>query len=64
MSEISENLKAELLRFKTSRSTSMGGNELRDLKNYVQQTYRQSFDANCGSCVCGWMDRIIRENNL
>lgn len=64
MPEISEQLKNELLRFKTSQAATLGGNELRDLKNYVQQTYRMSLDAGCGKCVSKWMNRIIKDNNI
>lgn len=64
MPEISEGLKFELQKFKSARATSMGGNELRDLKNYVQQTYRDNVDTGCSSCVGKWLDRLIRDNNI
>ena len=64
MPEISELLLIELRKFKTARAVSMGGNELRDLKNYVQQVYRDSLDANCAKCVGKWMDRLITDNNI
>lgn len=64
MPEISESLKAELTKFKTSKAASLGGNELRDLKNYVQQVYRMSIDAGCNSCVAKWMNRLIKDNDI
>lgn len=64
MPEISENLRLQLIKFKTSQAASLGGNELRDLKNYVQQVYRMSIDAGCNQCIGKWMRRIIKDQNI